>query len=54
MIVVRGYSKKGTARGGTISIFGYGRIKLGTILRMKVLTRENRRQVPAQVEGRDV
>lgn len=54
MIVTRGYAKKGTARGGVVAIYGYGLFKLGTILRMKVLTTENRRKVGSQVEGRDV
>lgn len=54
MIVTRGFSKRGTARGGVIVTHAYGLFKLGTILRMKVLTRENRRAVGSQVEGRDV
>lgn len=54
MLVTRGYSKKGTARGGVIALLGYGKIKFGTILRMKVRTNENLRRVGARVEGRDV
>lgn len=55
MLVTRGYGRKSpTQRGGVISTFGYGLVNLGTILRMKVSTRENRRKVGARVEGKDI
>jgi hypothetical protein len=54
-VVLRGYGKaKTTQKGGVVATLGYGRFKFGTFLRMRVLTRENRRAVGSQVEGRDV
>jgi type II secretory pathway predicted ATPase ExeA len=54
MIVGRGYGKNGSARGGVLAVFGYGRVNLFTLLRMRYTTRENRRRVDARVEGRVV
>ena len=54
MIVTRGYGKNSAARGGVVAVFGYGRVNLFTLLRMRYVTRENRRRVTAEIEGKIV